>query len=94
MIEADLLPDYTLAEAAGDILVVTRRNAVTEPVGAGTPVLSHVTLDRVRDLLPGADVYALEAEWRGFWHATGRPRLNSPDKAFLGWLRGRAPDGS
>lgn len=94
MIAADLLPDYTLDEAAGDILVVARRNAVTEPVGIGTPVLAQETLERARDLMPGADVYALEAEWRGFWHATGRPRLTSPDKAFMGWLRGRKPDGS
>ena len=36
---------------------------------------------------PGWDVYALEAEWRAVWAATGRPRLRSPDKAFLGWVR-------
>ena len=93
MIAADLLPDYTLSEASGDILVVARRGAVTEPAGPGTPVLATQTFECARDLVPGADVYALEAEWRGFWHATGRPHLTSPDKAFLGWLRGRTPQG-
>ena len=28
-------------------------------------------------------------EWRGFWVASGRQKLARPDKAFLGWLRGR-----
>jgi hypothetical protein len=43
--------------------------------------------------MPGWDVYALEAEWRGWWVETGRPRLRSPDKAFLGWVRRRAGRG-
>ena len=42
-----------------------------------------------RALAPGWDIYALEAEWRGFWVASGRQKLAKPDKAFLGWLRGR-----
>ena len=42
-----------------------------------------------RALGPGAVVYALEADWRAFWVASGRPRLTAPDRAFLGWLRGR-----
>ena len=37
----------------------------------------------------GADIYGLEAEWRAWWEATGRPRLRSADRAFLGWLKTR-----
>ena len=54
-------------------------------------VLGHVvrqgTMEGARDLSPGADVYALEAQWQAWWIASGRPVLRSPDKAFLGWVR-------
>ena len=50
-------------------------------------------MEAARALAPGWDVYALEAEWRGFWAATGRPRLRSPQKAYLAWVRGRITRG-
>lgn len=79
MIEADLLPDYSLSEEEGDRIRVPPRD----------PVLRAATLEAARALMPGMDVYALEAEWRGVWEATGSPRLRSPDAAFLGWLKRR-----
>jgi plasmid replication initiation protein len=87
MIAADHLPDYHLAEGPGDMLVVTQRRAQTRaPI---RPVLRPETLETARALAPGQDVYALQAEWEGVWQATGRPRLKSADKAFLGWVRKR-----
>ena len=53
------------------------------------PRMDPGALDAARALAPGADVYALEAEWRAFWVASGRPRLSAPDRAFLGWVRAR-----
>jgi plasmid replication initiation protein len=91
MIASDALPDYHLQEEPGDILRVTPRDAVIE--AAGNPLISADTLDQARALMPGWDVYALEAEWRNWWAATGRPRLRSADKAFLGWVKGRADRG-
>ena len=88
MIAADPLPDYSLAEEPGDILRVTRRDGVVLPGGPG-PVLRAATIARAREMMPGWDVYALEAEWREMWETSGRPRLRSPDAAFLGWLRKR-----
>ena len=88
MIAADALPDYRLEEEPGDILRVTPRDAVIE--AAGNPLVSADTLDQARVLMPGWDVYALEAEWRSWWAATGRPRLRSPDRAFLGWVKTRS----
>jgi plasmid replication initiation protein len=41
-------------------------------------------------LTEGPEAPPLKAEWRGFWAASGRPRLRSADAAFLGWVRGRA----
>ncbi|WP_371223664.1 replication initiator protein A [Roseovarius sp. 2305UL8-3] len=79
------LPDYDLSEAEGDILVV-RRQRVVEPEA---PRPGSDALEAARGLVPGADVYALEAEWRAFWAETGRQRVSSPDKAFLGWVKAR-----
>lgn len=87
MIVADHLPDYALAEEAGDILRVSRRDGVIEP-GTG-PALRPETLDRARSMATGADVYALVADWQSVWARTGRQRLRSPDAAFLGWLKRR-----
>lgn len=90
MIAADHLPDYLMREEAGDLICFTRRAQVIEPTQAGGPVLKAATLEAARRMMPGLDVYALEAEWRDFWASTGRARLNSPDRAFLGWLKARA----
>lgn len=90
MIQDGHLPDYRMDEAAGDLIVFTHASAVIDDVAA--PVLRADTLDQARGLRPGADVYALEAEWRSWWDATGRTRLGSPDAAFLGWLR-KKPQG-
>ncbi len=91
MIAADALPDYHLAEAPGDIIVVRRRDVVAEPGAAASgPVLKAATIETARGLMPGWDIYALEADWREIWHRSGRPRLRSPDAAFLGWLKKRA----
>lgn len=83
------LPDYDMAEETGDIMRFTRV-AVVEPT---TLSLKSETFEAARALAPGFDVYALQAEWQGFWHETGRKRLSSPDAAFLGWLKGRSTRG-
>ena len=89
MIETDHLPDYTLEEMPGDKIRVRRRGQVIAP-GEG-PRLAPGTLEAARALMPGADAHALEADWRAWWAATGRPRLTAPDRAFLGWVRRQPP---
>ena len=78
----DSVPDYRLEEEEGDMILVTRKDGVIEE-GRG-PFLKPETLEEARALMPGADIYALEAEWRAFAARTP-PRV--PDAAFLGWLR-------
>lgn len=90
MIEAAHLPDYDMSEEIGDLIVFTRQGQVVDPRTPGAPVLSPEALESARALMPGADVYALEAEWRGFWADSGRKRLMAPDRAFLGWVAKRA----
>ena len=87
MIQTNGLPDYNLAEETGDIICITRRGLSADK--AGLRPLKPETLDEARRIAPGFDVHALEAEWRGFWAASGRPSLRSSDAAFLGWLKGR-----
>lgn len=91
MIESDHLPDYEIAEEDGDIIRFSTRARLVDSADTGpvAPPLSPAALDQARRLMPGADVYALEAEWRGFWVASGRPRLRSADGAFLGFLRAK-----
>ncbi|MEE9429076.1 MAG: replication initiator protein A [Paracoccaceae bacterium] len=87
IIKGGRLPDYELTEEVGDIIRVNRRAVVIDV--ADTPHLSPDALDTARALMPGVDVYVLEAEWRGFWISSGRPRLGSADRAFLGWVKGK-----
>ena len=91
IIRADSLPDYTLSEEPGDIIRVLRRTVASD--AASAPILSPETLDAARALMPGADVYALQAEWQAFWVRTGQPRLRAPERAFLGWVRHKAGQG-
>jgi plasmid replication initiation protein len=84
IIRAQGLPDYELSEAPGDIIEVTRKDRVIE-TGQGVH-LAPETLEAARALAPGADVYALEAEWRML--AARRPPRDA-DAAFLGWVRKR-----
>lgn len=90
IIKVDGIPDYVLAEEPGDILRFAPRAGAGDVLdGAGAPILSPDALEQARTLRPGADVYALEAEWRSFWATSGRKPLRSADKAFLGWVRKR-----
>jgi plasmid replication initiation protein len=92
MIVADHLPDYTMAEEPGDIIRFSNRSVVLE-AGAGQgpqlPPLASATHDAARAAAPGWDIYALEADWRAYWAASGRPRLRAPDRAYLGYVRTR-----
>ncbi len=88
MIAADTLPDYAMQEIPGDLIRFSQKGRVVE--GVAPPVLSAEVLERARALMPGRDVHALEAQWRGVWARSGAPRLHSPDAAFLGWVKKRA----
>ncbi len=90
IIKADTLPDYVLEEEPGDIIAVRPRNTAVVETDGPHFHLSPETYDQARRLMPGADVYALEAEWRDIWGRSGRRALRNPDRAFLGWLAQRS----
>ena len=82
------LPDYTLTEAPGDLVIVRPQRVDVIEAGA-SPVLKSETLDAIRMMHPGLDVYALEAEWRAVRAGTTRRRVQDPDKVFLTWAAKR-----
>lgn len=86
MIKAGHLPDYDMTEQPGDLIRFTLQGQM---IDGPPPVLSEAAYEAARALMPGVDVYGLEAEWRGVWARTGAPRLRKPDAAFLGWIRKR-----
>ncbi|GAA6194405.1 plasmid replication initiator RepA [Phaeobacter gallaeciensis] len=88
MIEANHLPDYEIEEVPGDLMRFTPRGGLVS-VDVPPPILSADALEEARRLMPGTDVYALEADWRGVWARTGAQRLRKPDAAFLGWVKKR-----
>lgn len=89
MIEANQLPDYEIAEEEGDIIRFTARARVLENDGPTLGPLPGAVFERARDMAPGWDVYALEADWRAYWAASGHPRLHSAEQAFLGYVKVR-----
>jgi len=74
----------------GDLIRFSLKGRVLDTPPGAAPVLSAAALERARALMPGADIYALEATWRGVWAQSGAPRLRSADAAFLGWVKKRA----
>ena len=87
MIVENHLPDYEMVEETGDIIRFNLRDRLLDD--GPLPVLKPETLERARAMVPGADVYALVADWQSVWLRTGRKRLRSADGAFLGWVRAR-----
>lgn len=89
MIKADALPDYVLVEDPGDIIVFSPRADAVETVDRPTlRPLAAETYNAGRRLVPGADIYALEAVWRDTQPSVSK-RV-STDQAFLAWLKIRA----
>lgn len=86
MIAAGHLPDYEMTEEPGDLIRFAQKAPLIE---TAPPVISPAALETARSLMPGWDVHALEADWRGVWARTGAQKLRSPDAAFLGWIKKR-----
>ncbi len=87
IVARNALPDYDLFEDEDDLYRVQPKGAVIETVQG--PDLGEAAREAARELAPGWDVYALEAEWRAYWMRHGSRRLVAPDKAFLGWVKKR-----
>ena len=90
MAAEDGLPDYSLALDETDVVLVRARGRLGRGGGGGARGSAPDIHERVREVAPGYDPYWLEAEWLRIWAASGRPRLTSPEAAFLAFARARA----
>ena len=86
IVARDGLPDYSLIEGEDDLYRIIPKAGVLEAEG---PLLGAAALEAAKEIAPGWDVYALEAEWQAYWRRTGARRLGDPGKAFLGWVKKR-----
>jgi plasmid replication initiation protein len=93
--QRDHLPDYRLIfEEEADMVIFFNRDGkwVERPLpsdGDTLPPLPHEAHEEGRDAAPGYDIHGLEAEWREWWASSGKPKLDNPAAAFVGFCRSR-----
>jgi hypothetical protein len=93
--EHDHLPDYHLAFDEGrDVVIFNNRDGkwVERPLpsdGETLPPLPSEAYDDGRAAAPGYDIHGLESEWREWWASSGKPKLDNPAAAFVGFCRSR-----
>jgi plasmid replication initiation protein len=91
----DHLPDYrvTYNEETDQVTFYNReswwQNVPLPSDGETLPPLPAPAYEDGRAAAPGYDVHALESEWREFWANSGRPKLDNPAAAFVGFCRAR-----
>jgi len=90
----DHLPDYRVKyDTDADQVTFFNRESWWEssplPSSETLPALPEEAYDEGRAAAPGYDVYALEQDWRQWWAISGKPVLNNPAAAFVGFCRSR-----
>jgi len=93
LIEHNHLPDYSLRIEVNNVVFMYTGNRVVEHQGKSSSVsfsLKPQTIENAKKILQQHyDVYALEAEWKAWWESTGKPKLDSPDGAFINFCKRR-----
>ena len=84
-------PDYTVTfDADRDQVVFSPRRIAIAAASGERPVISERGREQARAAAPGYDVYALQADFFGYWHDKGCQPLKSADAAFIGFCKARA----
>lgn len=86
--DSNHLPDYSV-EIEDDMVIFSNRATLAAPAIEYPKILPE-TYNDAKIVAPGYDVYGLEQEWREFWADSGCPKLENPDKAFVGFCKSRA----
>jgi plasmid replication initiation protein len=94
IVKHDHLPDYRVTLDEDDRVTFHNRESWWEdrPSPAMTeelPTLPSHAFDDAKKAAPGYDVYALEQEWREWWASSGKPKLDNPPAAFVGFCASR-----
>jgi hypothetical protein len=93
--EHDHLPDYRVSfdEESDNVTFFNRDNKwVERPLPSDDDVLPPLpdeAYEEGRNAAPGYDIHALENDWRDFWESSGRPKIDNPAAAFVGFCRSR-----
>jgi plasmid replication initiation protein len=93
--EHNHLPDYQLVfDEERDMVLFTNRDGkwVERPLpsdGETLPPLPEEAHEDGRTAAPGYDIHGLESEWREWWASSGKPKLDNPAAAFVGFCRSR-----
>jgi hypothetical protein len=91
----DHLPDYRLVfDEESDLVTFYNRDGkwVERPLppdGETLPPLPTQAHEDGRAAAPGYDIHGLESEWREWWVSSGKPKLDNPAAAFVGFCRSR-----
>jgi plasmid replication initiation protein len=91
----DHLPDYRLVfDEEADMVIFFNRDGkwVERPLpsdGEILPPLPEEAYEEGRAAAPGYDIHGLESEWREWWASSGKPKLDNPAAAFVGFCRSR-----
>jgi hypothetical protein len=92
----DHLPDYHVTlDEDGDQVVFHNRESWWEAHPKVTsdadefPLLPTLAYEEAKKAAPGYDVYELEQAWRDWWASSGKPKLDSPAAAFVGFCATR-----
>jgi plasmid replication initiation protein len=93
IVKHDHLPDYrvTFSEDA-DMVTFYNRDSWGKPLpreGAALPELPPEAYEEGRTAAPGYDIYWLESQWRDWWASSGKPKIENPAAAFVGFCRSR-----
>ncbi len=88
------LPDYIVSlDNEKDIVTFHNRNKMPKQrikqSAEDFPILKTDTMDKARKAAPAYDIYFLEQEWLCFWSDSGKPKLDNPDAAFIGFCKNR-----
>lgn len=89
MARLDHLPDYAVRyDRTADTVEFVNRETMIEPleeVAVGR--LDGDTYEAARQVCPGWDIFAVEAEWRVWMEDGGMEMPANPDRAFIGFAR-------
>jgi len=90
LVTGNHLPDYSV-DVADDQVTFRNRETwwKTQEDKSQAPTLSTETFNDAKIVAPSYDVYWLYEEWIDMWVNTGKPHIDYPDKAFLGFCKRR-----
>lgn len=92
----DHLPDYRVTfEEERDQVIFHNCDSwraaphIEHDGGPTLPSLPSHAYESARDVAPGYDIYELENQWREWWASSGKPKIENPSAAFVGFCRAR-----